>query len=243
MPDVCPDCGEKNWTFYLQDGEEIDIPRECKCRREMRVEREERQRKIDAQNNQDKVQNLFDRSMMSTRFKERTFENFKCYNDSLSFAYSTVKKYATNFDNVKYKPQNSLIITGDVGTGKTHLAAAIANFLIKREVPTIFATMADFLQRIREGFDDGSNVLKELQTVPFLVIDDLGKENESRWVAEQVYQIINPRYENNLPTVITTQFTGKVLRAKLDSAVVSRLTESYFPIKIEADDYRMKRSK
>jgi len=242
LPETCPDCGEGNWTFLFQDGEKVDIPRECACRRTLREKHEKAMLEMEQKSKQERIQQLFESSMLSPRFRTNTFdsfETFKRHNDSVTFAFGTAQRYAKNFNSVRSKPQNGIIFTGTTGVGKTHLAAAIANHLLNQGIPVVFGTMADFLQRIKDGFNgDDTDTMKILQTVDLLVIDDLGKENHSKWVTEQVFTIINSRYANNLPTVITTEFTAKNLRDMFIPAVVSRFTESYYPIKITADDYR-----
>jgi len=239
LPETCPDCGEGNWTFLFQDGEKVEIPRECACRRTLREKHEKAMLELEQKSWKERIQKLFEGSMMSPRFLLSNFENFKRYNDSVTFAFGTAQRYAKNFNSVRSKSQNGIIFTGTTGVGKTHLAAAIANYLLNQGIPVVFGTMADFLQRIKDGFNgEETYTLKMLQTVDLLVIDDLGKENHSKWATEQVFEIMNSRYANNLPTVITTEFSAKNLREMFIPAVVSRFTESYYPIKITADDYR-----
>lgn len=244
IPDNCPECGEANWKIIYVDGEQMEVPRECPCRLKLRLEHEKNMKNIENKEVQERIQKLFQDSMMSRRFKDRTFENFKAYNDSLSFAYGTAKKYAYNFDNNRKLPRNGIIFMGGVGSGKTHLAASIANYLINNETSVVFSTMSDILDKIREGFNsETKNILQTVKSAELLVIDDFGKEGGTDWVKEQIYKVINSRYENNLPIVITTEFTGKAILGKYDKAVYSRINESCVPIKIEADDYRLPSTK
>lgn len=244
LPDNCPDCGEANWKIILVDGEQMEVPRECPCRLKMRLEHEENMRAIENRNAQERIQKLFEESMMSARFKDRTFDNFKQYNDSLSYAFGTARKYAQNFENARKLSRNGIIFTGGVGSGKTHLAASIANYLLRKEVKVVFGTMSDFLEKIKEGFSTDSNeTIKALRCADLLVIDDFGKEKETEWVKEQIFKIINARYENNLPIVITTELSAKAILTRFDKAVYSRINECCFPIKVEADDYRLQITK
>lgn len=244
LPENCPDCGEPNWKIIYVDGEQMEVPRECPCRLKLRLQHEETMRNIENRNEQERIQKLFEESMMSARFKDRTFENFKQYNDSLVFAFGTARKYANNFENVRKLSRNGIIFTGGVGSGKTHLAAAIANHLLNKGVKVVFGTMSDFLEKIKEGFTTDSNeTIKSLRNAELLIIDDFGKEKETVWSKEQIFKIINSRYENNLPMIITTEFSPKTIIARFEQAVYSRINECCFPIKIEADDYRLPSTK
>ena len=116
-----------------------------------------------------------------------------------------------------------MFITGPKGTGKTHLAAAIANQLMQEGTAVVCMTMIDLLDRIKQTYEkqkqwgatEGS-VLNTYKEVPLLIIDDMGKEPATEWAVSKIYAIINERYEAYLPTIITTNYS--------DSELVRRLT-------------------
>ena len=186
-------------------------------------------------------------SKMNKRLMEYNFENYITNNDN-KMAYEKSKRYAEDFANGNNK--GSLFITGGVGTGKTHLAASIANYLIENEIPVIFGTRITLLNDIKDTYKiDGnceSDVIEKYSKIPLLIIDDLGKERPSEWTLEKLFTIINNRYENNLPIIITTNYNKEKLRKRLlcnnneeiVDSIISRLYEMCRGIIIFGKDKR-----
>ncbi len=105
-------------------------------------------------------------------------------------------------------PQGWLVITGPSGSGKTHLAAAVANRCIERQHTTFFIVSTDLLDHLRSTFSPDSPVtyddlFDQVRNVPLLVLDDLKTQSGTPWAQEKLFQIINHRYNNALPTVVT----------------------------------------
>lgn len=107
------------------------------------------------------------------------------------------------------KLQGWLILTGGYGSGKTHLAAAIANHAISQGVIALFVTVPDLLDHLRAAFAPRSTQgyserFEQIRNAPLLILDDLGTENATPWALEKLFQLLNYRYMSRLPTVITT---------------------------------------
>lgn len=184
---------------------------------------------------------------MSERFKTRTFDNFNVVNEMQKSAFEKAVKYAENIkENVKNGTNIIFMGGGSYGTGKTHLACAIANKILDKGTPVKvlnITTLVDELKEFSQKFKD------ELKTVKVLLIDDMGKENGTSWLCSEIYGIINARYENNLPTIITTEGTLNDLegnyKVEIDGktvnrgcSMISRLMESCFLVKMSGADYR-----
>jgi DNA replication protein DnaC len=124
------------------------------------------------------------------------------------------------------RPKGWLVFLGGYGCGKTHLAAAIANYRAKLGDPPLFIMVPDLLDHLRATFSPHSSVafdrrFDEIRTAPLLVLDDLGTQSMTPWVREKLYQLFNYRYNRELPTVITTADSLE----EMDPRIRSRLLD------------------
>jgi DNA replication protein DnaC len=119
---------------------------------------------------------------------------------------------------------------GDVGTGKTTLAMLISAEALGQGHSVAIYSLPRLLGLLRETFDDGSEaslstLLDRLAAVELLHIDDVGAEQSSPWVLEQLYTIVNTRYEDGRAIVFTTNLDPLKLREQMGERTVSRLLE------------------
>lgn len=186
-----------------------------------------------------KVESVKNRSELGEKFRHRTFSRFD--HSQNEDAYNTAKYFADHFDDIRHSDKNSILFYGNTGTGKTHLAAAISNHVInENHHPVMFGTFIEFLDRIRSEFNDNTERTKhDMKTVPLLVIDDLGKEKQTVWSDQTLFEIINYRYEHRLPVVITTNLSWNSLPTRYDTAVISRLLEMCIYVNVVGKDHRV----
>lgn len=176
---------------------------------------------------------LLEESRLGRRFKERTFETFN--SDTFHDAFSKAYRYAETFGD---NDGEGIMFLGSVGTGKTHLAAAIANYVISEYgVPVRFITAIELFSTLRD-FENKKNAIEEIKDVPLLIIDDLGKEKITEWNREKLFEIINYRYENYLPVIITTNEDANEVEKNIGEAAHSRVCEMCKGIAMEGKDYR-----
>lgn len=135
-----------------------------------------------------------------------------------------------------------LVLSGPVGVGKTHLAVAIAQYAIEQNsMAAYFAAVPDLMDHLRSSFAPGSEEgydqrFEEIRTAQLLVLDDLGTENATPWAQEKLYQIINHRYVERLPTVITTNVDIRTIDDRIASRMLDHRLSTH--VEIDASDYR-----
>ena len=200
-----------------------------------------------------KVDKIIKNSKMSKRNLNYKFENFEV-NSNNKKVYQSLKNYSEKL--VNEVERKGLILVGNNGVGKTHLACSIANELIKNGIPIIYGTLINLLAELKNTYDVYNNIsemkiIKLYEKVDLLIIDDLGKEKPSEWGLEKLFTIINSRYENNLPVIITTNYDQNSLINRLSingeietaKSIISRLYEMCYLVKIEDRDHRIKNKK
>ena len=170
----------------------------------------------------------------------------KSYRDIASEAKQTACAVADAC--VAGRPHRGLLLMGEVGCGKTHLAAATANRVLDKGGEAQFLVVPEFLDQLRfsyrrenEGLDE-ADIISRAYNVPLLILDDLGAHNYSDWVCNTLFTIINHRYNRNLPCVITTNLSIHDLEEKIGDRTTSRLVElcRIYEIKLpEGKDHRL----
>ena len=193
--------------------------------------------KYKTQQEQKRIARLMGSGGVGDRFRSRSFATFR-ESPATSRAVAVCKRFCAA---VKRDPKvPGLLLTGDCGTGKTHLAVAILRETAEAGIPGMFVVVPDLLAKMRASFNKAGALVEAAKNAPLLVLDDLGAEDPKAWVVELIYVLINHRYECMLPTVITTNYDGTKIGAVFGKRVQSRLAEMTVPVNIRAEDYRMK---
>jgi len=180
------------------------------------------------------------------RFEDKRINNYKTKTDENKKALKIIVEYISNFDKHQEKG-DWLVLLGDYGLGKTHLALAAAReclkyyagqFIEKKPFSThyngspkaLFITSSEMVQSIRDSYDsdnlDELALMKDYKTTRLLILDDLGAEKSSEWQQEKMYLILDYRYRELLPTIITTNLYGKEFKAHLSPRVFNRIIEA-----------------
>jgi DNA replication protein DnaC len=137
-----------------------------------------------------------------------------------------------------------LWLFGDTGTGKTTLAMLISKAALEAGKTVAIYSLPKLLSRIRQtydaapGGDSYSTFFERLTAVDLLHIDDLGAEKRSDWVLEQLYALVNERYETQRSVLITTNLQHPELEEQIGARTVSRLSQICDQVEIFGDDRR-----
>jgi DNA replication protein DnaC len=154
-----------------------------------------------------------------------------------------VRRYVRNLDE-NLEHGRGLWFYGDPGTGKTSLAMLVSKTALEAGRSVAIYSLPRLLAEIRSTYEEGSRhtyvgLLDRLAEVDLLHIDDVGAENSTGWVLEQLYSIVNARYEEQRSIVLTTNLQTDELEEQLRKRVVSRLEEMCEVIPLFGDDARL----
>ncbi len=218
----CIICNGEEIITDVRDGSGYDVI--CQCV----IQRTEQQ----------KLLSMFNNAQIPKRFANKTLTNFDASKQPA--AHSVTKKYIQNWQENKNQGRG-LFYTGPVGCGKTHLAFGTVNELIKKGVRSLAATVPDLMDDLRP--QPGSNIDKKieaLKTVDLLVLDDLGAQRNTEWVTERIFVILNARYNNLLPTIITSNsYLEELERVHNWTRMVDRLLEMCELIEMKGTSFRL----
>ncbi len=185
------------------------------------------------------------------RQEERERQRRVCFNGSsmMKCTFETSEKsemltmaenYAKNFSDFKSQGKG-LLLYGTVGTGKSHMAACIANALIDKDYKVLMTNFATIVNILQSSFDGRQEYINSLNKYALLILDDLGAERKSEYMQEQVFNIIDARYRTGLPMIITTNLTAEEMKKPADignSRIYDRILERCHPLAVQGQSIR-----
>ena len=188
-----------------------------------------------------KIKDIKIYSGIGKRFLDKTFSNYIGNNKAKEICQQWAKNYKENLISGK-----GLFLTGSVGTGKTHLIAAIIDYIARIKKRTnlnwiIYSTATSLLNEIRVSYNENKfeNTINNFKKCDLLIIDDLGAEKTTDWVLDIFFEIIDFRYSEMKPVIIATNLTDTEIKQKLDERIMSRIYEMCKGIKLTGKDFRL----
>ena len=158
-------------------------------------------------------------------------------------ALAALQRYATRLDDA-IAHGLGLLLTGDVGAGKTHLTIGLVRLACALGIEARFHTLPGLLARLRATYErPGQNNSRrptgENETaIPLLALDDLSAEKPSDWMRSRLYTLIDQRYTARQPTIVTSHLPLPALTARLGKRTLSRLTGTTLTIHLTSPDHR-----
>lgn len=207
-------------------------PRLCACER---ARREKAETENEARRHDQEVERLRRNCFADRCQYDMTFAASAASSSQLE----TCRRYAEHWDTVK-ENNFGLLLWGNVGTGKSYLAACIANALIEKEVSV---RMLNFGQILNAGFDEKARILEDLSRYGLLILDDFGMERNTEYGQEIVFQVIDNRYQCRKPMIITTNLSLYTLKSPKDlehERIYGRILEACIPVHFDGENLREK---
>jgi len=202
------------------------------CAEEKRAEADRiEQEKMIRENTRRSIEARVGRSCIPPRFADRTFANYRVSSAEQKQALNICRKYAENFP-AHAQRGRSLMLLGNVGTGKTHLAAAIGNHLVREfSLAALYVTAGSVIRHVKSSFDRDTshNEVQAYQlfaTPDLLILDEIGVQNATEFERTVMFELINSRYEAMKPTVVISNRGRDELATYMGDRVVDRLREN-----------------
>jgi DNA replication protein DnaC len=225
---ACELCDGTGWRPVERDG--VRRVERCDCWRSGLTER------------------MMEDARIPERYEKCDLDKFEDYNDSLVEALRKARIFIEKFPLV----DKGLLLVGNPGLGKTHIAVAILKEVIRRSnARGLYWATAKLLRRIRDTYNPvvkatELDVIRPVIEAELLVLDDLGVERLTDWVDETMNLIVNTRYNEKLPTIFTTNIPlsvtakshAETLVERIGIRVYSRLQEMCHFVVLEGVDYR-----
>ena len=234
-PAVCPTHGDYTAKTLVAFRGAPPIAMGCPtCSAERMAAKDARRAESDRRQEQEakrrRVEHLIGHSGIPPRFADKTFDNYTPNNAASRVALTATRKYAEAFD-AQSRQGRSLVFAGGPGTGKTHLATAIGQHIIREfQAVVLFGTVSQALRRIKDTYrkdseQTESDVIRALTDCDLLILDEIGAQIGSEHEKQLMFEILNERYQGMKSTILISNLNAEELEGFLGHRVMDRYRE------------------
>jgi DNA replication protein DnaC len=225
----CPFCQNTGWLPAEMTAEGTVLPQEkCKCLR------------------QEEMEDLYRFAGLTGPLREQTFDRFDLtvYPPSDRRYMEQLLRFCKNFaaSVVRGAQDESLLLVGNVGLGKTYLASAIGNAVLESGKTVVYLTFAEFLDLIRlHKFDDQEAYMAGIQRLydsDLIILDDLGAEKVTEFAAQELFSLINARMNRRRPMVVSSNLEPESFHEVYGDRIASRLLNGFEVCRLVGEDVR-----
>ncbi|MCW5319650.1 DNA replication protein DnaC [Verminephrobacter aporrectodeae subsp. tuberculatae] len=215
------------------------------CSRETAEREAAAERAEQEQARQQRIEDRMNRAAIPKRFRDRSFESYIADTDAQRHALGVAREFAENFPE-HARRGSTRVFAGNVGTGKGHLAMSVAKHVMEQGHSVFFATAREIVLMLRARWDDRTapgelEVLRMLTSVSLLVIDEIGVQFNTDAERDQLFGVIDGRYRDLMPTILTTNLNRKLLLGAIGERSYSRLREEGNWVPFDWEDFRGKK--
>lgn len=225
----CPICKDTGWVPPEQVGPDtVRPPQKCRCLL------------------QEEIDDLYRASGLTGPLREQTFARFDLTvypledRNYMSKVLQYCRRYAQSV--AAGQACDSLLLTGDVGRGKTFLSSAIANEAVAAKRTVVYFTFSEFLDLVRlhkfDNEDDYRDGIQRLTDADLIILDDLGAEKVTEFVGQELFNVINHRMNARLPMIVSTNLTPSEIEDAYGQRVASRLLNGFEVMLLKGEDVR-----
>ena len=231
----CGNCNSPRQTIVRFGNTKKKVACMCKCE----CEAYEKQKELDKKQKRMDMVNRLRTDGIKLSLQGCTFESDDGTRNRKQMAMA--KRYVEKWQQIKDE-NIGLLFWGDTGNGKTFTAACIANELVSRGVPVLMTSFPKILSMAQGMYsDEKKDYIQSLNNYDLLIVDDLGVERHTDFGFEIVYSVIDQRYIEKLPIIITTNLTAEEMKNPKElrtQRIYDRVNEMCVPVRFDGDSKR-----
>ena len=239
-PKVCPECGDVLET-KIAEYKGVTFTYRCRCEY---AERMRLYSEIEEEEKKQKIRRIFEGAKIPKRYAGLDIQDFDLSRPGAKDVVQKVLQYIEDI-NGNVKEGKGMVLWGGTGTGKTLLAVAILKAAMNRGYTGLFQSAPELMYHFNSVYSTAEteqNIIDALRSVDVLVLDDLDKGKWTEKVAERIYVIINARYGEVKPTLITTNLDPRALLELVGEAIFDRIRESSTFVALSGESFRKKKA-